>query len=77
MVRGNGRRRRPNLTVINTQVITTMTRNTDTVNSIGKVEIIILGTILMTKGMATERCSGAMGPCTKVTGSKVFSMGSV
>jgi hypothetical protein len=77
MVRENGRRRRLNLTVINTREITTMTKNMDMVNSIGKVEIIILETISMTKGMAMERCSGAMAPCTKETGSKASSMVSV
>ena len=51
-----------------------MIRNMAMVNSIGRVETIMLVIISMTKDMGMEICSGMMALCTKETGSKACSM---
>jgi hypothetical protein len=74
MVKVNGKRMKLILIAINTRENTKMIRSMAKVNSTGSLEITILVTISLIKGMDMERCIGKMDLFTKETGSKECSM---
>ena len=64
MERENGRKMRLNQTVISIPVSISMIRSMVMDNLTGKVEITMLATTSMTKGMVMVKCIGTMEPST-------------